>query len=215
MEQNFLQSRRIKQIILIISFILLILAIYLTNSSLSFHVVNINPGIATINTLTPYIDINFNDKLKNTINIYATGDIIKGYKISNKQLIVYFKIPLNSKTKYTINLNSITDQHNNKINLTYSFTPIFKVNNLSQKQSQYLLNQQVQYDKNELTNQLMALLPFTSPNGAYEINYKNINGFVLVITAQGSINQQAALEWLTAEGFNTNNYHIQYINQAP
>jgi hypothetical protein len=215
MEQNILSKRRIKQLILIGLFILLILFIYFTNLSLTFHVVSINPSLSDINSITPYIDINFNDTLKQKISISSDPNIIKSYAISGKRIRLYFNLPLNSNSKYTISLSSVTDQNNHKLNLSYSFTPIFKVNNLSKQENQYLLNQQVQYNQASLNNQLMAILPFTSPNNAYEVNYRNVNGFVIIVTAQGEPNQQAALAWLKAEGYNINNYHIQYVNQAP
>ena len=127
--------------------------------------------------------------------------------------------PLQTSTTYSLKISGIESISGSKIgDLNYSFKPIFNPNGLTKSQKQTLLQNQADYNKHVYSNSILQLLPFTGPNFEYQIGYTTSkNGqIILQITALGSQNQQAALNFLKSlSGFNQNNYQIQYINAQP
>ncbi len=216
MNKNKILSTRIKILILIVLIFLIGLIMFSVIQSRKFQVVSTNPSISQLYIISPSLEIDFNQNIK-SVNLSSNPLAILSYKINKSKLLINFRLPLNSKQKYTISLLRVTSSNNQSLyNISYSFTPIFKVNNLPASQSRSLLDGQAQYNKINNNNQLIQMLPFTSPNGLFEVSYTNLNNnFNLIITAQNSSNQQLAIAWLESQGINTSYYKIQYINNAP
>ena len=216
MKKNKILSTRIKILILIVLIFLIGLIMLSIFQSRKFQVVSTNPSISQLYIISPSLEIDFNQNIK-SVNISSNTLAILSYGINKNKLLINFRLPLNSKQKYTISLSRVTSSSNQSLyNISYSFTPIFKVNNLPASQSQRLLEGQAQYNKINNNNQLIQMLPFTSPNGLFEVSYTNFNNnFNLIITAQNNSYQQLAISWLESQGINASYYRIQYINNVP
>ena len=208
-------NKRLKLILILLILLFLVFIGFLLYRNTKFRVVSISPSFQNLNNVTPYVDITFSENLKNNINIEMTNQGLQSYKVKNNQLFIYFNIPLSTRINYQIKISNIKSESNKTIkNVEYKFKPIFSLN-ISTNSYKYLQQQQIQYNQQQSLNQLMQMLPFSSPNGLFEINYKNTNGFVLIITANGTQNQKLALNWLNADGYNPKDYKIQYINAQP
>ncbi len=208
-------NKRLKLILIILTLLILLLVGYLLYRNTTFRIVSVSPSFQNLNSVTPYVDITFNKDLKNNIHIEMTNQGLQSYKIKNNQLFLYFHIPLSTSTNYQLEISNIESVSNKTIkDVFYKFKPIFSLN-ISSNSSKYLQKQQIQYNQQQSFNHLMQMLPFISPNGLFEINYTNTNGFVLIITANGTENQKLALNWLSADGYNPKDYKIQYINAQP
>lgn len=205
-------------LILIIGFILIIWLGYTIYNATTFHIVSTNPSINNVATVSPFIDVNFNRALSNKINVTSNPNIVSSFKIINKQIDISLNIPLNENYKYTILISDIYDtsgQHLN--NQKLAFTPIYiSASNLPQDQGKVLLKNQANYSKSTYGNNLTQLLPFTEPNLQYQINYESNKGkLTFLITASNQQNQQAALDWIKAQGYNPSQLNIKYIIGQP
>ncbi len=215
----FYKKRKFKQISLISILVIILLIFYLSFQLLAFHLISVNPNINNINTVAPNLVFNFNQKLSKNIKVSSDPNFILSYGVKNDQLIINLNTPLQTSTTYSLKISGIESISGSKIgDLNYSFKPIFNPNGLTKSQKQTLLQNQADYNKHVYSNSILQLLPFTGPNFEYQIGYTTSkNGqIILQITALGSQNQQAALNFLKSlSGFNQNNYQIQYINAQP
>lgn len=218
MNNNIVIPKKVKVIAVIFLIIFIGLGIINMFEYYSFHLVNLSPASNDISNISPFIDFNFNYELKNKgILVTSTPKIVSSYKVYGKTLRVYFNSLLSTKKQYLIVLNHIYNTNKSELkNIKINFRPIYSPQSLTKAQSEYVLKAQAQGEALNAMAGLESILPFVSPNGDFEVSYSNIaNNFKLIITAQGSANQQEAINWLSNNGYSVQGLNVQYINSAP
>jgi hypothetical protein len=89
-----------------------------------FHIVNTNPSVHKVATVSPFFKINFNKQLSNDGLSVSTSQVVSSYVVSNKTLVFNLKTPMSSITTYSITINKIFDTNGNQIaNQTFTFKP--------------------------------------------------------------------------------------------
>lgn len=188
----------------------------------TFHVISTNPAAGKVTEISPFFDINFSKSLSSRVTVSSTPNIINGYRIQGKQITTTLNIPLNPNQTYTINIHNIYDTKGKYMtDQKFVFSPkVVSSNNLPSDQNRTLLNNQSQYDKAIAANGLTRSLPFTEPNFEYRITdtVKSTTQGTQVtyqITAPNQQSQQAALDWISAQGYKPSKLNIQYITAQP
>ena len=218
MNNNIVIPKKIKAMIAIFLIIFIGLGIINMIDYYSFHLDNVSPPVDNISNVSPFVDFNFNNELKNNnISISSNPNIISSYKVYGKTLRIYFNNILSTKKQYLITINRIYNTNNSGLkNIKINFRPVYNPQGLTPSQSQYVLKAQAQGEAQNANAGLESILPFVSPNGDFEVSYSNTNNnFILIITAQGNSNQQEAIDWLSGNGFSIQGLNVQYINSPP
>jgi len=139
-----------KLIILTMTLIVLLLLGLLVHNILIFRLVNTNPNVDSVGTLTPFLKLNFNRNLtRKNIQINSPNGATDSFKISYKTIEIYLNYPLKESQLYTINVNDVTDTAGIKIkNIKLDFKPtIIPFNSLPADQQKTLVNNQDKYNQ--------------------------------------------------------------------
>ena len=220
----------IRKIALVILGLLFLWAAYEVYAYFSFSVTSTSPKVSQVATWSPFFKVEFNHKIvKQNLSLNINPDILygHGYSINGNQLVFNLSVPMNTKQKYVITINSITDDHGQTLkNLVYSFVPKQEsINQLPKDQQEALVL------RNESSpvykDPILQHLPYYSVN--FDINASfptgNNNLPSLVLNAKlfipaaytGSLeqqmisqDQQAVRQYINSLGLNPDNYTINY-----
>jgi hypothetical protein len=112
-----------------------------------FRVLNTNPSANSVAELTPFFDINFNERIAKNVIIKSTNGLIKNYKVQGKSLDIFFNYPTSDKNTYYINIPKISSVTNKTIyNINYDFNPQnLPESSLPEDQQKFLINAQDQH----------------------------------------------------------------------
>jgi len=142
------QTKIRKQLLLLLTAIILVFVGYEVYFSTTFHLVSTNPSTHSVATASPFFKINFNRPLVNSgLRISASPNIISSYSLSGKTIDIVLKTPLNQDQAYTISLNNVSDTNGKTIaSKVFSFKPKYIASqDLPADQRQALLKVQTQH----------------------------------------------------------------------
>jgi len=210
-----------KKIIYLVSGLLVLLVFYLVFFTKSgFKVVSFYPTLNNITTITPYIDINFNEPISESdLAISSPDSIVSRYIIeSSDQIRVYLVYPLNSGQKYSLVLKKIVSFKGLVINnKTISFTPLYTDSSgIPNSQLKYLVSKQNESPAQIYGTTLVNLLPFFEAGFVFEVNYGMVNNSpTIIITSPSPSGVAAAKTWITNQGYSVSSLNIEIVNQQP
>lgn len=215
-------KKRLRLVIVLVVILLVVWGGFAIYRAATFRIVHTNPNTKKMTIVSPFFDVAFDRDLSSKVTVSSNPDIIHSYTTQNKELNISLKVPLNPKQTYTISISNIYSTSGKRMkNQKFVFTPkSVDLNDLPKDQGQALLNNQSQYSNAISGNGLLQLLPFTEPNFEYSINYtvnysSQVATPVIQITAPDQPSQQAALDWIKAQGYDPSRLDIQYITAQP
>ncbi len=96
-------------------------------SNTGFRVLNTNPSISDMHTITPFLKVTFSEPLaKDGLSVSADPDIIDSTGTDGSRLTITLKVPTTENTTYKITVNSVTSTKGNTIkNKTFTFKPSY------------------------------------------------------------------------------------------
>lgn len=124
------QSRKLLLIAgIVVVVVLLLISVTVLWNTYHFGVDDIDPAISEMNIWQPQLNVSFNQNLSlNGISIsMSPNSLFKNpYTIYGKTLSIYFKVPLDQNTTYTVTINRIEDTKRQLIsNIKYTFKPAY------------------------------------------------------------------------------------------
>jgi hypothetical protein len=200
--------------------IVLIMAIVLwLFSRQTFDVVSINPNPSSINTLTPTIDVSYNQPLRSSrLAVSGSKGLIYKSVVKNRMLSLQLATPLKASKNYFINI-SVTSQSSATSTTTINFKPIYVTwSQISQNQQNQILSIQsslepslsgLSYLPYEGTDYQLTISNSTSPPS---IDFTYVPSYW--DTTQGNSAENAAInnakQWLSQHNLSS----YQLINSA-
>lgn len=182
-----------------------------------FRLVQTNPSVGNVATVSPFMDIEYNKPLSSNVRVTTTSKIIESVQIQGDEIHILFYIPLQLST-YSINVSNISDTAGQTLkDETFVFTPKIMTNSqLPSDQQAALQSIQLEYAKKVQGDPLIRFLPFTGGGNEFKITY-SISGqgsniqITVTITAANQQGFNDAITWIKEIGANPNNYHIVYV----
>lgn len=146
---NLEGSNKYRKLIILIVLILILVGGYQIYRSTKFHVVDTNPSVNSVATLSPFIKVNFNKTiLSKGISVSSTGGATDSFGVNGKTITINLNYPLSSNKVYSITINNVRDSSGAELsNLVFSFKPSNIVfNNLPQDEQKSIVNNQDHYN---------------------------------------------------------------------
>lgn len=202
--------------------------------SLRFHVVNVNPSLRSVSTISPFLKVSFNKALvPGSVKITASPTSAIGTPVvAGKVITIPLVSPLQIGHPYSVTIAQVTSVSGKTItNKTFTFKPRFISSaDLPADQRQALLKAQTN-NKTNTADPILKHIPYKTTDFqiSQDVNPqknqpKNFPLLVTVVLAGADMGNQAAaaaqhkqeaLDYITSLGLNPNNYSITYIVQLP
>ena len=210
-----------KKILYFLAGLLVLVALYLVFfTDRGFSVTSYSPTLNDITTITPYIDIRFNQSVSESdFSISSPDNIVTRYILESPEDVrIFLTVPLNNNQKYKIILDKIISNKGSEINYkTISFTPLYTDPSLIPKsQIKYLTSEQDESASEIYGTTLVNILPFYSPGFIFSVTYNIVNNKpAIIITSATSSGVSQAETWITNQGYNISSLNINVVNQQP
>ena len=152
---SFLRTRTAKLVLTVVGLICLGFAALSIMQALQFHIVRTSPSLSSVASVSTFITVDFNRSLSmQGLKVTSSPAFVTSYTVQGKVLTVRFKQTLVGGKKYTVIINTISDNGGKQLlNKQLTFTPkniAFK--DLPPTQAKALVNQQADqpYDKDAI-----------------------------------------------------------------
>lgn len=219
-----------KLALVLLVFLAVVWGLFYVLEVLPFHIVSTNPKLNNVTVISPFLEVNFNDRLsKDGLSVAASNKaIISSYTVKGKVLTINLQ-NLHIKSSYKITIRSIKSVYGKQLsNQTLSFaTKIANFQQLPADQQKALINSQDNYPKNPLdSDPIIAHLPYStldfSMTAQITTQPKVVLNTKIYLSAadsesgdaarQAAISQyeQEAVSYIQSLGLNPANYIINY-----
>ena len=209
--------KKVVIVVLLLGFIFTAYEIYIAST---FHIIKTDPSVSNISVISPYFDVHFSKNLSKDIKVQIIpSNASSSTVISGKNIKINLISPLLSSQSYKITITNIYSLNGDHLgDKVFNFKPVSILNTkLSKEQTKVITNQQSAYKDASYANGLSVILPFIGPDLNYRINYTSIIDsnnkpvITIIISYKSEQSKTDAVAWLKTQGFNINDYKVQYL----
>lgn len=206
---------------------------FVVYQNFGFRLLDTNPGVGSVATISPFFKINFNKPLNaKSVSLTTTDGFMNGYSVSGKTITIQLQYPLNENLTYTVHLKSVSSTGGKIITgQTFTIQPrVMLSSELPKDQQEALINAQ---DKitGAVADPIIAHLPYTTPDFTLStlISGDEANQSHLILeatlylsnadmgdpTSAENTYEQEVRSYIQSLKLNPDKYNIQYTVNQP